>query len=231
MPRYAAPGMPQHITQRGTDRTVLFVADADYRFFHDCLRTACDKYGCHVHAFVLMTNHVHILATPATATAIGQMMQSVCRKYVRRFNDTYRRIGTLCEGRYRATLVDTERYLFACHRYIELNPVRAGLVTDPRHYFWSSHETNALGATDPLITPHERYLALGESARARQSAYQALFGEPLSDAMLADIRHATNKGWALGSRRFRDEVATLLARRTQPAPRGRPPRWNDENRV
>ena len=216
MPRYAAPGWPQHVIQRGTNRSVLFVAGSDYGFFLECLRTACEKHGCHVHAYVLMTNHVHLLITPTTASGIGQVMQSVCRKYVRRFNDTYQRTGTLCEGRYKATLVDTEHYLLACHRYIELNPVRAGLVEAPGDYPWSSYRANGLSATDPLVAPHERYLALGENVRARQAAYRALFGEPLTDATLSDIRHATNKGWALGSRRFRDDVARLLARRTQP---------------
>jgi putative transposase len=231
MPRYAAPGMPQHVIQRGTNRSVLFVADSDYRFFLDCLRAACEKYGCHVHAYVLMTNHVHLLITPTTALGLGHVMQSVCRRYIRRFNDLHQRTGTLCQGRYRATLVETERYLFACHRYIELNPVRAGLVADPRAYSWSSYGANAFGRSDPLVTPHECYSALSREACGRQVAYRTLFGEPLSDEMLTDIRHATNKGWALGSKRFRDEIATLLARRTQPAPQGRRARWNDENRV
>jgi len=215
--------MPQHVIQRGTNRSVLFVADSDYRFFLDCLRTACEKYGCHVHAYVLMTNHVHLLLTPTTASGIGRMLQSVCRRYVRRFNDTYERTGTLCQGRYKATVVDTDQYLFACHRYIELNPVRAGLVADPRHYPWSSHGANALGASDPLVTPHERYLALDRDACTRQAAYRALFRAALPDSVLADIRNATHTGWALGSKRFRDEITTLLARHTDPATKGLSP--------
>jgi putative transposase len=231
MPRYAAPGLPQHVIQRGTNRSALFVAHSDYRFFRECLRTACEEHGCRVHAYVLMTNHVHLLVTPSTASGLGHVMQSVCRRYVRRFNDTHRRTGTLCQGRYKATVVDAEQYLFACYRYIELNPVRAGLVTVPGDYQWSSHRANALGVSDPLVTPHERYDALGPDRRARQAAYRALFEEALPDATLADIRDATNKGWALGSKRFRDEIAARLARRTEPARRGRRPRWNDEIRV
>ena len=231
LPRYAAPGMSQHVIQRGTNRSALFAADSDYRFFRECLRTACKQHRCQVHAYVFMTNHVHLLMTPTTASGLGKVMQSVGRRYVQRFNDTYQRTGTLWEGRYRATLVDSEEYLLACHRYIELNPVRAGLVGDPGDYPWSSHGANALGARDPLVTPHERYHALGGDARARQAAYRALFGETLPDSTLGAIRDATNGGWALGSKRFRDEIAALLARRTQPGRRGRRPRRNDEIRV
>ena len=122
---------------------------------------------------------------------------------------------------YKATVVDTEQYLCACYRYVELNPVRAGIVAAPHEYRWSSYAANALGTTDPLVIPHERYDALGRDGRTRQAAYRALFGEALSDSTLADIRHATNTGWALGSKRFRDEVAVLLARRTEPAAKGR----------
>jgi putative transposase len=209
MPRYPAPGVPQHVTQRGTNRSILFVADSDYRFFRDCLRTACVKHGCYVHAYALMTNHVHLLVTPTTALGIARMMQSVCRRYVRRFNEKYERTGTLCQGRYKATLVATEQYFFACHRYIELNPVRAGLVADPRHYAWSSHRANALGANDPLVTPHERYVALGGDVRGRRAAYRALFRAELPDSLIADIRHATQAGWPLGSKRSPEEITTL----------------------
>jgi putative transposase len=223
--------MPQHVIQRGNNRSALFVADSDYRFFRDCLRVACERHGCHVHAYVFMTNHVHLLMTPTSASSIAKVMQSVGRRYVRRFNDTHQRTGTLWEGRYKATLVDTEQYLLTCHRYIELNPVRAGLVPDPRRYPWSSHRANAFGASDPLVTPHERFHALGPDARTRRAAYRALFSDSPSDSTLGAIRDATNGGWALGSRRFRDEIASLLARRTLPALRGRRPRRKDENRV
>jgi putative transposase len=222
--------MPQHVIQRGVNRSVMFVAGCDYRFFSECLRAACEQRGCQLHAYVFMTNHVHLLMTPTTASGIAKVMQSVGRRYVRRFNDTYHRTGTLWEGRYRATLVDSEQYFLACHRYIELNPVRAGLVADPRDYPWSSYRANALGAADPLVTPHERYQGLGANVSDRQRAYRELCSA-LPDSTLADIRDATNGGWALGGKRFRDEMATLLARRTQPGPPGRRPRRNDENRV
>jgi putative transposase len=163
-----------------------------------------------------MTNHVHLLATPTDETALSRVMQAVGRRYVRYFNDVHERTGTLWEGRYRASLVQSDRYLFACYRYIELNPVRAGLVSDPRDYAWSSHAVNAYGSNDAVVTPHERYEALGDDAAAQQAAYRALFAFELGDEALTAIRDATNKGWVLGTKQFRDEVAATLGRRTQP---------------
>ena len=225
LPRYATPGIPQHVVQRGNNRTVVFAVDADYRFFHACLCAACEEHGCRVHAYAFMTNHVHLLMTPTTAEGIGKVMHLVARRYVERFNTSYRRIGHMWGGRYKATIVDTEQYLFACHRYIELNPVRAGLVEGPGDYPWSSYRANALGTTDALVTRHERYETLGPTPRNRRAAYRAMFDAELSDSTIAEIRNATNRGWALGNQRFRDEVAALLGRRTQPAPRGRPALW------
>ena len=209
--------MPQHVIQRGNNRSPCFAATSDFLFYRDCLRQACERHACRVHAYAFLTNHVHLLLTPTTEDGIPRVMQTVGRRYVRRFNATYRRTGTLWEGRYRAALVETREYLLACHRYIELNPVRAGLVADPRRYRWSSHAANAFGSRDVLITPHEEYLALGTGPRARQAAYQALFVDPLPDDTLGAIRDATNKGCALGSDHFRAEIATLLGRRTQPS--------------
>ena len=208
----------------------MFGITADYQFFRDCLRAACEKHGCRMHAYVFMTNHVHLLVTPSTASGVSSVMQMVGRRYVRHFNDAYDRTGALWEGRYKATIVGPFDYLMACHQYIELNPVRAGLCEDPRDYRWSSFRANALGETDRLVTPHERYDALGRDAPARQSAYRALFRDGLSDKRLAEIRDATNRGWALGSKRFRDEVAKLLARRVEPARTSRRVRKNDADR-
>ena len=158
-------------------------------------------------------------------------MQAVGRRYVRWFNDTYERTGTLWEGRFKATVVDTDHYLLACYRYIELNPVRGGLVADPGHYRWSSYRANALGTDNPLVTPHERYDALGTDAAHRQLAYRVLIGAVIPDVTLDEIRSATNAGWALGGKRFRDEIAALLARRTQPAIRGARARKKDVIRI
>jgi len=228
LPRYAAPGMPQHVIQRGTNRSVLFAADADYHFFRECLGEACAEHRCRIHAYVLMTNHVHLLITPASASGIGDAMQAVGRRYARRFNDTYQRTGHLWDARYKATLVDTEQYLWACHQYIELNPVRAGLAAHPGQYRWSSYRANAFGHIDAVVTPHEQYRALGPDARARQAAYRTLFNVELPESALTTIRDSTNKGWPIGGKRFREEVAELLARRTQPAFRGRRARRKDE---
>lgn len=216
LPRYAAPGMAQHVIQRGNNRSALFIEDADYRFFYECLLDACERHECQVHAYVFMTNHVHLLVTPATPTGISRVMQSVGRRYVRRFNDKYQRTGTLWEGRHKATLVQTERYLFTCYRYIELNPVRAGMVSDPGAYRWSSHRANALGDGDSLVVRHEQYDALGIDANERQAAYRMLFETELDDSTLSTIREATNTEWVLGSKSFRDQVTSLFNRRAGP---------------
>ena len=161
-----------------------------------------------------MTNHVHLLMTPSTATGVGQVMQSVGRRYVAYFNATYRRTGTLWEGRYKATVVETESYLLACYRYIELNPVRAGLVEHARAFPWSSHGANAFGERDSLVSPHEIYGRLGRHDAARLAVYRGLFDVPLDETTVTTIRDATQKGWTLGSKKFRQEIAALVGRRT-----------------
>lgn len=238
LPRFALAGQPQHVTQRGNNRTALFATVADYHVFGRCLTIACARHECQLHAYVLMTNHVHLLMTPRHGLGIGRAMQSVGRRYVAYFNAAYQRTGTLFEGRYRAAPVDTERYVLACYRYIELKPVRAGLVVDPAEYPWSSHRANAFDQIDALVTPHERYCALGGDPVSRLTAYRALFENGLDDSVLHEIREATNKRWALGSDRFRREIAVLAARRAQPLPKGgaragagRPRRNGDINGV
>lgn len=214
LPRYAPPGVPQHVIQRGNNRCACFAVDADYRFFRDCLSAACEKHGCRIHAYVFMTNHAHLLVTPSTETAIAQVMQSVGRRYVGYFNSTYRRTGTLWEGRYKATVIEAESYLFAYYRYIELNPMRAGMADDPRAYPWSSYGANAVGERDRLVSPHEVYTRLGRHDAARQAVYRGLFDIPLDETTVTAIRNATQKGWTLGSRKFRREIAALVGRRT-----------------
>jgi putative transposase len=224
LPRYNLPGHPQHVIVRGNNRNIVFDTEDDYRFFLDCLHDAAEQYGCAIHAYVLMTNHVHLLATPAHSDSIGKALQSVGRRYVQYFNHANQRTGTLWEGRYKATLVDAETYLLACYRYIELNPVRANMVDHPAHYPWSSYRWHAQGYPDRLITDHALYRALGNTASGRQAAYRALFKARLSHATLAAIREMTNKGWLLGSDRFREEIAATVSRRVAPLPRGRPRR-------
>jgi putative transposase len=169
LPRLDLPGIPQHVVQRGNDRQACFATDVDYGQYLQELREAALKHDCAVHAFVLMTNHVHLLVTPSGAGAISRMMQAVGRRYVGSFNARYRRTGTLWEGRFKAALIDSERYLMACYRYVELNPVRAGMTTSPGEYPWSSYAHNAWGQQHPLIAPHQEYLNLGSDPPARQA--------------------------------------------------------------
>ena len=146
-----------------------------------------------------MSNHVHLLVTPDQPTSLPKMMQSLGQRYVPYVNMTYRRTGTLWEGRYRATLVDSDRYLLSCYRYIELNPVRAQMVAQPGDYPWSSYRYHTVGEPDRLISPHPPYRALGQTESERQERYRVLVAEKLEEGCLMAIREATNKGWVLGS--------------------------------
>lgn len=219
-PRYVLPGQPQHVFQRGVDRGVTFFANQDYRFYLDCVGEACDRHDCAVHAYVLMTNHVHLLMTPASENGISKVMQSVGRRYVQHVNRAYGRSGTLWEGRYRATLIDSEGYLLTCMRYLELNPVRAGMVDHPGAYPWSSYRANGHGAADPLVVGHEVYRSLGGDAAERRHAYRALFRAELSEPTLESIRMSTQRGWVLGRGSFLAEVQAMLSRPGRPLPRG-----------
>ena len=207
LPRFNAPGQPQHIIQRGNNRAQIFSSTDDFHAFKDCVQAALQRTGCQIHAYVFMTNHVHLLMSQPRAGSIGKAMQSASGRYVRIFNRRLGRTGTLWEGRYRATVISSDEYLFTCCRYIEENPVRAGIVTDPAAYRWSSFGANALGAEDPLVTSHERYVALGPSPQSRQRAYRALFLDTFERSTLGAIRDATNHGWALGNERFRRAIS------------------------
>ena len=220
LPRFNIPGQPQHVIVRGNNRSEIFCANEDYRFYLEKLQLACDKHGCSVHAYVLMTNHVHLLLTPQEEESVGKALQLIGRYYVQYFNHTYQRTGTLWEGRYKATLIDSETYLLTCMRYIELNPVRAGMVSHPSEYPWSSYRYNALGQPNPLITPHLQYRRLGKAEEERQAAYRQLFRHHIPEASLAEIREATNKAWVLGNDRFKQRIQKLLERRVEPAARG-----------
>ncbi|OIP99449.1 MAG: transposase [Zetaproteobacteria bacterium CG2_30_46_52] len=219
-PRFVLPGQPQHVIQRGNNRDIIFVSDDDYQFYLEKLDAACARFNCELHAYVLMTNHVHLLITPQTEDGISKLMQSVGRYYVQYFNYRYKRTGTLWEGRYKATLLDSETYLLICSRYIELNPVRAGMVADPADYPWSSYGCNALGIANTLIKSHELYLALGLSADKRCEVYKDLFPSHIDSGELDEIRESTNKSWALGSSKFKERIEKLTARQAQPKGRG-----------
>jgi putative transposase len=232
LPRYVIPGQPQHIIQRGNNRQVIFAAEGDYQFFRDALVEAAEKHALSIHAYVWMTNHIHLLATPENENSISKVFQSVGRKYVQYFNFTYKRSGTLWEGRYRSTVVDSEQYLLTLMRYIELNPVRAGMVTHPKDYPWSSYHFNAYGMRDwnsNWITPHPVYMRLGKGIEDRQSAYRQLFRSAIAKDDLQAIRESTHKGWALGNERFRTRIEVLSGRRAMSKGVGRPK--NEHNRV
>jgi putative transposase len=220
-PRYLVPGHPQHVIQRGNNRQPIFKEEADYWYYYECLRDAALRQGCAVHAYVLMENHVHLLLTPQSENAIGRMMQSVGRRYVQYFNSLRDRSGTLWEGRYRATLIDSENYLLLCSRYIELNPVRTAHVKHPKDYPWSSYGWHAHGVEDPLISDHDVYLKLGKSEIERRTQYRSLFKQSINDETLSAIRDTLHKGWVLGGDKFMTDIAKVAGRRVQPLPRGR----------
>ena len=220
--RIALPGVPQHVIQRGNNRQACFYSELDYHFYLDCMKKAADKFNCAVHAYVLMTNHVHLLVTEQAQYGISQMMQSVGRRYVRYINNTFQRTGTLWEGRYKSSLVQDEHYLLTCYRYIELNPVRARIVETPEDYKWSSHHFNAYGEPDEIIIPHEQYQALGEDKEQCRHQYRELFRYQIDDNLLHEIRDSVNHEWLLGNESFKDEVEHTLQRRVRPGKPGRP---------
>ena len=228
--RYFIPDQPLHVIQRGNNRKAVFFDDEDFARYHDWLIEAGEANGLAVHAYALMTNHVHLLATPGSADSLPRTMQSLGRRYVRHINARYRRSGTLWEGRYRAAPIDTEEYFIACCRYIELNPVRARMVEHPRQYRWSSYRAHAEGKDDALAAFHPVFKRLGRSLEARQQAYRDLIKEKLDPGFVKALRAATNGGWAMGSERFRKEIAEAAQRRAAPLPRGPRPSTSTDDR-
>jgi len=221
-PRFIFPGVPQHIVQRGNNRKSCFFSTDDYLYYLQELKKAASRNKVAVHAYVLMTNHVHLLATPQEDYGITHMMQDLGRKYVSYINRTHARTGTLWEGRYKASLVDSDAYLFTCMHYIELNPVRAGMVDDPGSYKWSSYMGNALGQKNVLIQPHPLYQALSDTGAGRANAYRELMHGYLGDNQLDEIRIAMNRELVLGRENFKDKVERMLNRQARPLKRGRP---------
>lgn len=220
--RFNLPGVPQHIVQRGNNREPCFFAEGDYqRYLHD-LHEAAKRNNVAIHAYVLMTNHVHLLATPGNTHSITYMMQDLGRKYVRYINHSYRRTGTLWEGRYKASLVDSEAYLFICMRYIELNPVRANMVSHPGDYSWSSYSSNAAGRPNPLIQPHPLYQLLHLDDEQRRYLYRELFKLHMDDDQIHDVRESLSQELVLGRDDFKDRIEQMIKRQTRPGQPGRP---------
>lgn len=221
-PRVVLPGVPLHLIQRGNNRQACFYAEDDYRFYLEWLRTYARDTGCAIHAYGLMTNHVHLLLTSPTAAGVGALMKRLGQRYVQYVNRTYRRSGTLWEGRFRSCLTQEASYLLGCCRYIELNPVRAGMVKHPGEYPWSSYRINAQGEACGWLEPHECYQALAGDEQGRQAAYRELFRYQLDPRLVDEIRAATNGNYVLGTARFQDEVAKALGRRVVRGRSGRP---------
>ena len=188
LPRICLPGIPQHIIQRGNNRQACFASDEDFSAYAYWLAEYSRKFDVNIHAWVFMTNHAHLLATPNSEDGVARMMQSLGRSYVRYFNHTYQRSGTLWEGRYKSCVIDVENYLLTCMRYIELNPVRANMVTTPEEYKWSSYHANGLGKKMGLCTPHEVYSHLGKTIPTRARAYRELFKYHRDDEDLTTVR-------------------------------------------
>jgi putative transposase len=221
--RYFVEGQPLYVIQRGIGRRAVFFAEEDYARYREFLAAAAAANGLKVHAYVLMPHHVHLLATPETATSLPRAMQSLGRRYVRTVNALHRRTGTLWEGRYRAAPIESETYFIACCRYIERDPVRARLVDHPRQYRWSSYRAHAEGTADDLAAFHPALRSLGRSVEERQYAWRALIREALDPDFVAALGAATNGGWALGSERFLKEIAKAAHRRAAPLPHGPKP--------
>lgn len=224
LPRLVVPHQPHHIIQRGIDRQPTFRDPADYTSFLGWLREAARQFGVAIHAYALLPEQVHLLATPSDVTGLGRMMQWVGRQYVPYFNNKYGRAGTLWQGRYKATVLDADRYFLACSRYIEMAPALAGLVSAATDYGWSSYAHHVGAKPDPLITDHAVYWALGNTPFAREAAYRSLTEQALTEKEIAELRDATLKGWALGSEQFKDRLEKSIQRRVSPARRGRPPK-------
>ena len=226
-PRFNLIGIPQHVIQRGNNREPCFYAEDDYQRYLESLDLSAKKFDCRVHSYALMTNHVHLLVTPMSDYGVSQMMQALGRRYVCYINKTYNRTGTLWEGRYKSSLIDSDAYLLTCMRYIELNPVRARMVEHAGEYRWSSYRVNAQGENDLLINPHPLYLELGSTGEIRQEAYRELFRHHVDDGTLHDIRDALNHERVLGRSYFIDKIEEVTQRRIRPGTPGRP--WSVED--
>jgi len=212
--RVVIPEVSLHIVHRGHDGDDTFFEEADYRAYLEALRFYAPRFGCSVHAYCLMTNHVHLLVTPHAPAACAQVMKHLAQRHSRRINGKLERTGTLWEGRFFSALVPTARYALNCYRYIECNPVRPTMVAHPALYRWSSYHANSGAAPEGFLTPHPAYLALGGDPTRQASAYAALCNTPLDAKELDEIRKATRSGHAIGAER---------------RPRGRPKAVTEEN--
>lgn len=221
-PRFYQPNIPCHVIQRGNNRHYCFINDQDYHVYLSVLEEALTAHNIELHAYVLMTNHVHLLMTPTSQSGISKLMQHIGRKYVMYFNKQHKRTGTLWEGRHKGSLIDSDGYLLNCYRYIELNPVRALMTTSPEDYQWSSYSFNALGASNKLITPHSLYKNLGKDINARNNAYRGLFNKELTEYEVKQLRESVKHNYPLGSEDFRFKIERKLGFKIGEMVQGRP---------
>ena len=219
-PRHFVPKIPVHLIQRGNNRQVCFYAQRDYIVYLGKLLESSLAHNVAIHSFVLMTNHVHLLCTPHSKEGLSQMMQALGRYYVRFINSTYGRTGTLWEGRFKASMIDSDAYLLTVSRYIELNPVRANMVAHPAEYPWSSYRHNTAGKRMKLISPHDLYSRLGRNPEERQAAYRSLFSQQIPGYTLEEIRIAATKAWVLGDGNFKRQIERQLGCAIPPFPKG-----------
>lgn len=220
--RLVVPNQPHHIIQRGNDGQMIFRDVDDCLAFLVWLREASKHFKVAIHAYVLMGNHLHLLASPSDAAGLGRMMQWVGRFYVPYFNRKYGRAGTLWQGRFKTSVIESEQYFMLCSRYIEMNPVRAGLVSHPSEYRWSSYAHHVGDKPDALIADHPLYWALGNTPFEREAAYTQLMSQTVSQEVFDNLGQAVLKGWALGSEQFKITLEKRTNRRVRPAKRGRP---------
>ena len=226
--RISLSGVPHHIIQRGNNRDACFYSDQDYQFYLDWLKEYGEISRCQVHAYVLMTNHVHLLVTPQTESGVGMLMRRLGQRYVQYINRTYRRSGTLWEGRFKSCITREEDYVLGCYRYIELNPVRAGMVSHPAEYRWSSYRINAQGESSDLVMPQIIYQQIAGNRESRLAGYRDLFRYHLDPGLVDEIREATNGNYALGSDRFKSQIESAIGRRVERGRSGRPRKQNSE---
>jgi putative transposase len=231
LPRLVVPNQPHHVIQSGIDRQIIFRDTDDFTVFLQWLKDAARQFKVAIHAYVLMPTHIHLLASPSDELGLGRMMQWIGRHYVPYFNGKYQRAGTLWQGRYRAVVIDSEQYFLLCSRYIESNPVRAGLVNAPEDYAWSSISHHIGVRSDPLITDHTVFWALGNTPFDREASYKALLDQGVSVREAEALTQATMKGWPLGSERFKAMLAKQTNRRVTPSKRGRPRKSADSEKT
>ena len=221
-PRFQFPDYPYHVIQRGNDRQAIVHRGADAAMLLRTLRECAERAEVDIHAYVVMTNHLHLLATPRTDRGLSRMMQCYGRRYVRYFNAAHHRTGTLWEGRFKSSLVETERYLLACYRYIELNPVRAGMVDRPWEYRWSSCRANVLGEPDDLVVPHSEFNELARDRELRMRTYREMLMDAIDDETLARFRRSIHHDQPMAADRYVSSIEKLVGRRLRLGTPGRP---------